>query len=913
MTTKRTIIPALLAAVMVMGPFVQTGAAQSPSGDAQILFFPTPQPDSKKPWLVRNFGPVGIGINLVKPGLTMQIHNVEPGSPADQTGQLKKGQIIDRINGQDLAGGRDAREVLGDMITQAEATDGLINLTIRDMGNVQVKIPVMGGYEKNWPLNCSKSDTIVRNLAAVLAKQDKPRWGSVLFLLSTGEDSDLDIVKKWMRSFETLGTYQWHIGYHGIGVCEYYLRTGDERMLPIIEEAAGELKKSIYNGGWSGRGQPASFTYSTGTGQMHAAGVHCLTFLLLARMCGVEVDDEMLQSALKQFYRFAGHGNVAYGDGLPEGGFRDNGKTGGLAVAMAAAARLTPEGESSVYAKTRDNSAMKSFYATNWFHAAHTGGGIGEIWHHAAMGLMHDKRQLQYRSYLDTRRWVMDLSRRWDGSIGIAGMDDRYDRSATEQERSWGTLFALTYTLPRKHLQLFGAPPTKWCKTYQLPTRPWGTPADDMFQLPTPVEAPGAISMRQILQELVPTDSSQPLMDRINAKAKDQNGGIPLEYLAHPDYGIRSATMRALVNSQRYDMVLPLLRSSDPRYRDNGLLAIAGMFKGRGMPASEITREMFDAVGMILENPNESWWVLQNAANALARADKSVIAKHHQRLLELLDYDSTWVKTAAVKALGPLIADPQHYQNVLPKVVNVSASFWNDAASGTCTHILAQEMNAASPEVKAFAFPILKEAYKNVPSSFIGMGGARQPNATQVIRTRIGNIMEGLPGGMDFIKQLPKRTTAYARSGDDQDLYQYSGEFTPNPQLVGTWAWAIWPRPKSPEELPAAAEKWVKSAQKQIEEYNNLPDSQKRGRNRKTLWKDTLEIKDGGLVKSTNYFKGYFWSGDMLIGINSDVARKMGIRNFGGKDFLIIESGGFDHDDMATDWNSRYTIYMRID
>jgi hypothetical protein len=320
-----------------------------------------------------------------------------------------------------------------------------------------------------------KSDRIVRNLADLLAKQEKPGWGSVLFMLSTGEEKDLDVVRKWMSELETLGTYQWHIGYHGIGVCEYYLRTGDERMLPIIAEAADQLRKTMYNGGWSGRGGPASFTYSTGSGQMHAAGVHCMSFLMLARMCGVEVDDYMFNRALTQFYRFAGHGNVAYGDTWPEGGFRDNGKTGGLAVTMAYAARLDPTGEASVYAKARDNSAMKSFYATNWFHAAHTGGGIGEIWHHAAMGLMHQKRPMPYQSYLDTRRWVMELSRRHDGGIGIAGMEDRYDQSATDG-RSWGTLFALTYTYPRKTLQLTGAPRTQWCKTYQLPARPGATP-----------------------------------------------------------------------------------------------------------------------------------------------------------------------------------------------------------------------------------------------------------------------------------------------------------------------------------------------------------------------------------------------------------------------------------------------------
>lgn len=121
---------------------------------------------------------------------------------------------------------------------------------------------------------------------------------------------------------------------------------------------------------------PASFTYSVGTGQVHASGVNCMSFLLMAKLCGVEVDKYMFDETFSQFYRFAGHGNVAYGTNLPEGGFRDNGKTSSLAFGLGAAAMIDPDGERSVYAHARDNSATKAFYATNWFHAAHTGGGM---------------------------------------------------------------------------------------------------------------------------------------------------------------------------------------------------------------------------------------------------------------------------------------------------------------------------------------------------------------------------------------------------------------------------------------------------------------------------------------------------------------------------------------------------------
>lgn len=54
-----------------------------------------------------------------------------------------------------------------------------------------MNIPVMGSYSATWPLNCPKSDKIVRNLADLLAKQENPGWGAARFLLSMGAEKDL--------------------------------------------------------------------------------------------------------------------------------------------------------------------------------------------------------------------------------------------------------------------------------------------------------------------------------------------------------------------------------------------------------------------------------------------------------------------------------------------------------------------------------------------------------------------------------------------------------------------------------------------------------------------------------------------------------------------------------------------------
>jgi len=280
-------------------------------------------------------------------------------------------------------------------------------------GRSVVKIPALGAYSVDLATGLQKSDKIVRAHAEALAKHidsaDIGLNGALLFMLSTGEEKDLEVARGWVKKLvekykdaETIDTYPWFAGYTGTGFCEYYLRTGDASILPIIEKMAASLSETIYNGSWMGRGG-ANYKYMGG-GHLNAAGLHAVTFLLLAKECGAEVDEHTLESSLRHMYRFAGHGLVAYGDHLPEGGFAGNGKTEGLTFTMQAAANLHPDGEKSIYAKARDISATKSFYSTSWLFHGHTGGGIGELWRGPAMGVVRDERPAEYQSFMNERR-----------------------------------------------------------------------------------------------------------------------------------------------------------------------------------------------------------------------------------------------------------------------------------------------------------------------------------------------------------------------------------------------------------------------------------------------------------------------------------------------------------------------------
>lgn len=866
-----------------------------------FIFQPYPKANDKKPWVVSNFGPVGIGIDLTKPNLTMVISNVEEGSPADNSGKLKKGQIIESINGQILET-RDPREILGDIITQAEATDGKISLSIKGEGNVLVTIPVMGSYSKTWPMNCSKSDKIVRNLADYLATQEKPGWGAVLFMLSTGEEKDLQVVRKWMNGIKTIGAMNWEKGFKGHGLCEYYLRTGDKKVLPVIKKMTEELKGNVFRGSWSGRGGPAQFGY----GPLHAAGAPCATFLVMARLCGVEVDEYMFNSVMKQFYRYAGHGTVSYGDQLPEDGFRDNGKTGAMALTMAAAALLTPEGEESVYAKVRDSSSMKSFYATNWFHAAHTGGGIGEIWHHKTMSLVKEKRPVQYRSYFDTRRWVMELSRRFDGTIGIAGMADGYDRSASDGGISWGNHFALTYTIPRKHLQLFGAPRSKWAKHYQLPERFWGNEADDIFQSLEPAKHP-TISMEDILNETVEGDASLPVLGRLsNSNVADD---ILLKYLHHPEYGLRMAAIRSVVKHGRHHLIEPLLKSDDARLRHTGILAITGMYKGRSLSDDQITPEMFKLAGAMVDDPKESWWVLQGAIKALAKAEKSIIVKHLDRLVELLESESIFIQQAAVIALSKIATDPTHYKKVLPLVARYALDNPGWGFSYQAYRDLSKSLKSAKPDVRNFAATTLKKVFEELPDVYAFPGGAVLKDGPSAHRKILGKALFSLPGDTEFILTIPKKTVKSMQSKKDKDLYTYSGKFAPDNVMLGEWTWIYFGKGakfKTVAALEAKIEPWVKKW--------------KAGGSKSVEAKYGFDFADGGKVKALafnrRFYPDHFWTKGMLIGRYANQALKMKIVSSGGANFMII-SKPLEIEDLTVSgeeegkYEPRYQLYIK--
>jgi len=745
--------PHLLAALCLAGvsPVIAESFYKDP-----VLFSTRPQ-ETKSLQTIDRFGPVGMGIDLLLPPFTMRIKNIEEGSPAATAGKLEKGQIIESINGESLRD-IDPRVQLANILAKAEATDGVLKFKIKDLAEaVEVNVPVLGAYSDTWPMDCPKSDKIVRGLADYIADPEGVRGiGDIdmIFLLSTGDKKDEAVVGEWARTMKP-HTYAWFLGFGGIPLCEYYLRTGDKEVLANIQTAVDNALAGQYNDAWAGRGVAPSVTY--GNGHLNAGGTAVLTFLLLAKECGADVPDDALLGALRHFYRYAGKGGNPYGDNRPEVGFVDNGKNGNLAFAMAAAASLTPEGEDSLYADARDTAAMTSFYTTSFMLHGHTGGGIGEIWRSGSMGLLREKKPKQYRDFMDNRRWHYELSRRFDGSFGILG-GGGYDKE------QWGVAYGWAYTVPRQKLRIFGAPPTKFSKPYQLPKQPWGTEADNEFVSLKAV--PYANGEQQDLSgETLANDASIPYLGKIHAM--DASDEVVRKHIHHQDAVIRElAAAKAIgVNlgyigweapggKARPELMMEFLQSPSARVRRAMFSQVARNLKDGGTPPMQ--REVFDLAVKAVADPAESWWVKDAALHVIGHGQTDWVVPQVDLLISYLDHSEWWLQNAAMTALTPVVADERTYQKVLPAIAELVRTHARPALTLGLLPPIREQLRAASPEVQQLAVETLRETYTGYEGVTQAPGGLDLAHHYRSHLEYIAASLVDVPGGLDVLYDISR-------------------------------------------------------------------------------------------------------------------------------------------------------------
>ena len=72
-------------------------------------------------------------------------------------------------------------------------------------------------------------------------------------------------------------------------------------------------------------------------------------------------------------------------------------------------------------------------------------------------------------------------------------------------------------------------------------------------------------------------------------------------------------------------------------------------------------------LGMV-NDPEESWWVVLSAMDVLGSAKAELIVPHVDRLVHWLKHDDWWLRNATLTALTPVVADERSYKKVLPAI-----------------------------------------------------------------------------------------------------------------------------------------------------------------------------------------------------------------------------------------------------
>ena len=307
-----------------------------------------PSPAAKK--MDKPFPPFQVGVTGVMAAPTLgtvvplTVAEITPGTPA--TGKLQVDDVLVAVNGVKLEA-LDPRPVLGNAITAAEAGDGKLTFSVERAGKPEqvTVIPVVGAYSATWPIDCPKTKRIVAAAAARSMEMIDPGKGADLnrttamhcmFLLSTCEDRHLAAVGKLMRAavpgMQKASGHTWNNSYMLIAMGEYYLRTGDKVVLPLMKNIVDDSFERDCVGGWG------HWDYlnpsCTRSGLVNAAGGALFVGIVLARECGVAMKDADFEKSLRYFYRFAGYGGVPYGDQQPSSGGSSNGKSCMLGVAL---------------------------------------------------------------------------------------------------------------------------------------------------------------------------------------------------------------------------------------------------------------------------------------------------------------------------------------------------------------------------------------------------------------------------------------------------------------------------------------------------------------------------------------------------------------------------------------------------
>jgi sialate O-acetylesterase len=206
-------------------------------------------------------GPTGLRVTPAF-GRNLYVNNAYAGSPAE--GRILHGDFLYGVNGKPF--GTDTFAQVAEAITQAETekAKGIISFDLLRNNKkltVELQLEVLGTYSDTAPYHCPKTDRIVANAEALLAKyggttrdnkgkEEHPVFANAeaLFLLAAGSPEYQGLVRRQVynrMAARNLGQPvdpdgrksqggPWDLSADMLLMAEYYLATGDQNVLPYM-------------------------------------------------------------------------------------------------------------------------------------------------------------------------------------------------------------------------------------------------------------------------------------------------------------------------------------------------------------------------------------------------------------------------------------------------------------------------------------------------------------------------------------------------------------------------------------------------------------------------------------------------------------------------------------------------------
>jgi hypothetical protein len=282
-------------------------------------------PDKEVPGFLVNLGPTGARAVLKESSFVVK--HVFSGSPADK--QLEIDDEITGANGRAFTkhtfgkfygmgyevGYEGPIMDLGNAIEDSEGRDGILKLDVTRDGKpvgVTVRLQAIGRFSDTYPLDCPKSTKLAADATDYILNHTADHSHKVheegtvgLTLLARGKMEEAEkLATKWLE-LPGEKSWTWYPSYRCIFLCEYFLETGDKRVLKTIEELtrrlylAQVLDPALYKDRMHGGEPQAKNFLKGGLGHGHRIagyGTMTITTLLamlsweLAEDCGVEID-----------------------------------------------------------------------------------------------------------------------------------------------------------------------------------------------------------------------------------------------------------------------------------------------------------------------------------------------------------------------------------------------------------------------------------------------------------------------------------------------------------------------------------------------------------------------------------------------------------------------------------------------